>query len=135
MPTYTFKRDDGEVVTKRLSFSDYEAVKAGDKTVQDSDGSNLTLVFNPGSVGFVLKDGISGGWASKTMKESKYRAARNRYMAQKEKDHVFKSRLIPNYKGQEAPTWRDAQEAARSEHGNAAASTYEPLVKKEKSSS
>lgn len=131
MPTYTFKRTDGVVLTRRMSFVDYEAVKAGTKQITD-DGLNLEIVFNPGTVGFVMKDGVSGGWASKTEKEKKYRAGRNVQMARREKDHVFKSRLIPNYAGEEAHNWSEVQDHVRSTKGALAASTYDPLVTKEK---
>ncbi len=131
MPTYTFKRTDGTLLTRKMSFIDYEAVKAGTKQITD-EGLNLEIVFNPGSVGFVMKDGISGGWASKTEKEKKYRAGRNTQMARREKDHVFKTRLIPNYEGQEAHNWADVQDHVRTTKGVVAASTYDPLVTKEK---
>ena len=131
MPQYTFKRTDGTLLTRRLSFTDYEAIKAGTKQITD-EGLNLEIVFNPGSVGFVMKDGVSGGWASKTGKEKKYRASRNVQMARREKDHVFKTRLIPNYQGQEAHNWTDVQDHVRTTKGAVAASTYDPLVTKEK---
>lgn len=133
MPTYTFRRiSDGAVVLKRLSFAEYDAVKAGTSLVTDDQGETLEIVFNPGNVGFVLKDGVSGGWASKANKENKYRRERGASMAKREKDHVFKSRLVPNYQGQEAQSWAEVQDHVRSTNGSAAASTYEPLVSKER---
>ncbi len=136
MPTYTFKRiADGALVTKRLSFSEYDSVMAGTSKVEDETGSPLELVFNPGSVGFVLKDGVSGGWASKANKENKYRRERGSQMARREKDHVFKSRLVPNYQGQEAQNWSEVRDHVRSTKGVEAASTYDPLVSKERRAS
>jgi hypothetical protein len=136
MPTYTFRRPvDGALVTKRMSFAEYEAVKAGTSQVVDEAGSVLEIVFNPGNVGFVLKDGVSGGWASKANKENKHRRARSSQMAQREKDHVFKSRLVPNYQGQEASNWSEVQDHVRSTKGVVAASTYDPLVSKERRAS
>jgi hypothetical protein len=133
MPTYTFiKPSDGSQVMKRLSFSEYEAVKAGEKAIQDASGEALTIVFNPGQVGFVLKDGESGGWASKTEKERKYRTVHTADMARREKDHVFKSRLVPNYNGQEAHCWADVQDHVRTTKGKLAASTYNSHVKEER---
>lgn len=131
MPQYTFKRTDGTILTRRLSFTAYEAIKAGTMQITD-EGLGLEIVFNPGSVGFVMKDGVSGGWASKTEKERKYRAGRNTQMARREKDHVFKTRLIPNYDGHEAHNWADVQDHVRTTKGVVAASTYDPLVTKEK---
>ena len=135
MPTYTFKTSDGSIVSKRLSFSAYEEVKAGTQTLVSEAGEPLELVFNPGDVGFVMKDGASGGWASKTGKEKKYRAERNTEMARREKDHVFKSKLVPNYQGQEAHSWADVQDHVRTTKGEYSASTYQPLVSKERSTS
>lgn len=134
MPTYTFKRTtDGALLSRRLSFTEYDSVKRGDTQLVDDAGAPLEIVFNPGTVGFVLKDGVSGGWMSKANKENKFRRARGTAMASKEKDHVFKSRLVPNYKGEEAHSWADVQDHVRSTKGVAAASTYAPLVAKEKS--
>lgn len=78
-----------------------------------------------------MKDGESGSWASKVIKESKYRTARRETMAKKEKDHVFKSSLQANYDGTETGSWREAQELARKEKGEDAAATYQPMVSKE----
>lgn len=132
MPTYTFKSPDGTVFNTRLSFSDYEAVVAGDQKLIDADGKDCELVFNPGSIGFVLKDGESGGWVSKAMKENKYRKGRNKEMARREKDHVFKSRLVPNHDGVEAHNWADVQDHVHTTKGEFAASTYNHLVAQEK---
>ena len=133
MPTYTFKNpESGETLTKRLKFDEYEAVRSGEQKVTSEDGTELELVFDPGDVGFVLKDGVSGGWATKAGRENKYRRERSSQMAQREKDHVFKSKLVPNYNGQEAGSWREVQEHVRSTKGTASARTYDPLVTKEK---
>jgi hypothetical protein len=133
MPTYTFRHPGtGAVLTKRLSFEDYEAVKSGEKCLLAEDDTELEIVFNPGTVGFVLKDGESGGWASKALKENQYRRERSAEMARREKDHVFKSRLVPNYKGKEAVKWADVQDHVRSEKGEASAQTYNHLVSQEK---
>lgn len=132
MPLYTCKRPDGGVVEKRLSFSQYEACKAGTLTIADNDGSPLEIVFNPGTLGFVMKDGVTGGWSTKNSKESQYRKVRNTEMARREKDHVFKSSLVPNFNGQEGHSWADVQDHVRSVKGVAAANTYNKLVSKEK---
>lgn len=133
MPTYTFRRPtDGALASQRLSFKQYEELQAGKLRVTDDQGEVLELVFNPGNASFVLKDGPSGGWASKAMKENKYRKGRRVEMTRREKDHVFKTKLIPNYKGQEAHSWQEARDEARLQEGDKAALTYEPLVAKEK---
>lgn len=131
MPNYTFVRESGETVTKRLSFTEYDAVKAGEKQVLDDSGAPLTIVFDPGEIAFVLKDGVSGGWTSKAGKENKYRKARSVEMARREKDHVFKNQLVPNYGGEEAHSWSDVRDHVHSTKGEVAASTYDHLVSKE----
>jgi hypothetical protein len=133
MPTYTFRNPvSGDVLTKRLSFKDYEAVKAGEKSLVAEDGTELEIVFDPGTVGFVLKDGVSGGWASKALKENQYRRERTAAMTRREKDHVFKSRLVPNYQGKEADKWADVQDHVRTVKGETSAQTYNHLVAREK---
>jgi len=132
MPSYTFKRHDGSLFTKRLSFAEYDAVVDGSQKLVDQEDRELELVFDPGAIGFVLKDGMSGGWVSKAMKENKYRSRHSKVMAQRERDHVFKNKLVPNYQGQEGGSWSDIQDHVRSEKGVAAASTYDSLVTKEK---
>lgn len=132
MPTYTFQKPDGALLTKRLSFADYDAIVAGEKMLVDAEGRELVLVFNPGEVNFVLKDGESGGWAGKALKENKHRAARSQHMALRERNHAPKTRLVPNFQGQEGNSWAEVQSHVRSEKGALAASTYDHLVAKEK---
>lgn len=131
MPTYTFKRADGAVTKRKLSFEEYELIQSGSFRLVDHDGASLEMVFNPSGLGVVLKDGPSGGWISKAAKENGYRAKRSGVMARREKDHVFKSRLVPNLQGQEAASWSDVREEVRRESGNAAASTYDRHVREE----
>jgi hypothetical protein len=132
MPTYTFKDPDGQLCQRRLSFDEYDAVKAGEQTVEDDQGRPLVLVFNPGNPNFVMKDGEHGGWTSKANRENNYRREREAEMRRREKDHVFKNKLVPNYGGEEAPSWKEAQEEARSQKGDLSASTYDHLVSQEK---
>jgi len=123
----------------RMSFADYDSIKAGEKClVCNGCAGKCEILFDPSSVQFVLKDGESGGWMSKALKENAYRSRRRGEMARREKDHVFKPKLQPNYKGVETGTWREAQHVASSEavkqhgkdFGEAVAKTYEPLVTK-----
>lgn len=132
MPTYTFKSPDGSLFQQRLSFEEYDKVKDGSLILRDPSGEVVELVFNPGNTSFVLKDGLSGGWASKVVKEKTYRSRRREVLAQKERDHVFKSQLIPNYNGQEAHNWAEVRDEARTQKGALAASTYDSLVKEER---
>lgn len=134
MPRYTFESPDGQRFTHRLSFADFKAIQAGEKKLLDDDDNELKLVFDPGAVGFVMKDGVSGGWPSKTAKERAYRQNRSGVMAKRERDNVFKPRLVPNYEGKEAHSWADVQDHVHTTDGAAAASTYNHLVAKEGSS-
>lgn len=131
MPNYTFARADGAQTKRRLTFEEYDLVKSGDFQVVDDEGQPLQLVFNPTGVGFVLKDGPSGGWMSKGYKEKKYREQRSQVMEKREKDNVFKTKLIPNLNGQEAASWKDVRDEVRSNVGAHAASTYDAHVAKE----
>lgn len=140
MPTYVTQckdcKNSGDV---RLSFSDYDSIKTGGSNlICNGCGGHCEIQFDPSSVSFVLRDGPSGGWQSKALKENAYRARRREHMARRERDHVFKPRLQPNYNGVETGNWKDAQEFARTEvakdhgiaAGNATARTFEPLVQK-----
>ena len=112
-----------------MTFVEYDGVMSGTITIQcPKCRTNLEIGFSPGSVSFVLRDGPSGGWASKAIKENRYRASRHRIIGQRQKDHVFTPTLQPNYMGEETGTWRNAQEMARKELGDAAASTYNFLI-------
>ncbi len=135
MPTYSVRcLECGAEYPKRITFADYDKVKAKEVILAcDRCHCEAELAFNPGQVAFVLKEGESGGWASKSLKENAYRARRRDVMARRERDHVFKSSLQANYDGAETGTWREAQELARREKGELAAATYDPLVTQEKS--
>jgi hypothetical protein len=144
MPNYSVKCEGcGAQSDLRMSFVNYESVKMGVKTLECSScQGKVSLEFNPGEVAFVMKDGESGGWTSKAGRENAYRARRSKIMAQKTKDHVFKTKLVPNFGGQQTESWREAQEHARAtphvdSEGRAVArdvSTYAPLIKQEQSS-
>lgn len=130
MPTYPFICSAcGHTVDQRLTFTQYDAVKATTMSVSCTQcGCSMDLGFQPGAVSFVLKEGPSGGWVTKAGKEKAYRAKRNQVMARREKDHVFKNHLQPNYNGQDTGSWREAQAMARSEKGEKVAGTYNDLV-------
>lgn len=142
MPTYS-TRCEGCGVTHdiRLSFSDYDAVKLGVKTLEcTSCQGRVVLDFAPGEVSFILRDGVSGGWASKANRENQYRARHRQVMAKRERDHVAPHPLVPNFAGDLTGTWKEAQSTAYSTAyeetrdsaaAKAASSTYDALVKQE----
>lgn len=133
MPTYQVEcHECGRVESRRLSYSEYDQVTAGSKALECTGCQKpAQLGFAPGNVSFVLKE-VAGGWASKGYKENDYRKKRAAVMDKRKRDHVKPQTLQPNYKGQETGTWREAQEAARQDKGDNAASTYVPLVSKER---
>jgi len=130
MPTYQIEcHECGTTRDQRLSFSDYDQVKAGQKPLACNNcGLPAQIGFCPGNLGFILKEGESGGWASKSIKENAYRAKRRDAVGKKERDHVFKASLQANYNGTETGSWREAQELARKEKGDDAAASYDHLV-------
>ncbi len=133
MPTYGIECDEcGARYDDRMTFRQYDEVQSGKTTLAcKTCNCPAKIGFQPGNVGFVMKDGESGSWASKAIKENKWRKDHREVMAKKERDHVFKSNLQANYKGEETGSWREAQEMARKEGGQEAATSYDHLVKKE----
>lgn len=132
---------------RRLSFRDYDSVVDGSVVLDCACGGRFELVFDPSAVSFVLKDGESGGWVSKAVRENKYRVRRRAEMGRREREHVKPNRLVPNYQGEVAETWADAKDRAYQstyqrisrEHGRKAAAsaaseaakTYDTHVKRE----
>lgn len=150
MPSYTTRCEGcGATHDIRLSFDQYDQVKSGAKMLEcTACKGKVSLVFDPGDVTFILKDGESGGWTSKAQKENKYRAKHQRVMEKRQRDHAPRTKLVPNFAGGLAPSWKDAQEVAREvaynelkgqgeDHqqsisaANEAAATYDSLVKSE----
>jgi hypothetical protein len=142
MPMYTTCCEGcGTRSNTRLSFSDYDAVCQGTKSLEClSCHGKVVLKFNPGDVTFVLKDGESGGWTSKAMRENKYRARHQRVMERRQRDHAPTTKLVPNFAGQVTDNWREAKsmayEEAYRETKNASvaqesASTYDALAIRE----
>jgi hypothetical protein len=114
-----------------MTFSEYDRVVSGKEILLCSCcGLGAHIGFSPGNLGLIMKEGESGGWASKALKENAYRKKRRQEMARREKDHVFKNSLQPNYEGVETGSWKEAREMARKEKGVASASSYDSLIKK-----
>lgn len=149
MPLYATRCSScGQAADLRLTFSDYDAVHLGTKVLTCAACQGpVALQFEPGQVQFVLKDGESGGWVSKAGRENKYRRARGEVMAQRQRDHVTKRSLQPNFAGEETGSWEAAKSLAydtayrevKGETGDSAlamsaaseaSKTYDPLVKK-----
>ena len=144
MPQYSTKCLVCEKTNEiRLSFSNYDAVRLGTKTLEcTACQGQVNLVFSPGDVSFVLQDGPSGGWISKAMRENKYRTERQGVMTRRQRDHAPNPKLTPNFAGEVTHTWADAKQAAydKALHetqdtsaAREAAKTYDSFVKKESS--
>ena len=114
MPLYSVKCQVCEKQgTAKLSFAEYDEAKAGKQNVSCPHcGGWASIVFDPGNVTFVLKDGESGGWVSKATKENTYRARRGIEMARRQRDHAPRTTLQPNYGGALTGDWKTAQGAA-----------------------
>lgn len=93
-----------------------------------SCGSPAQYVFTPTLVHMSLK---GDGWPSKTIKEKNYRKKRSAHMSKKQRDHVQKPTLQPNFNGEATGTWADAQTAAHDAGKNYI--SYDNLVAQEKS--
>jgi hypothetical protein len=142
MPLYSTRCEKcGTSHGLKLSFSDYDAVKLGTKLLECATCQGpVVLKFDPGDVNFVLKDGESGGWASKANRENKYRVQRRAVMERRQRDHAPNPKLTPNFAGELASSWSEAksmafekayEETRDASAANEAASTYNPLVQQE----
>lgn len=134
--------------SQRLTFAEYDEAKAGKLDVTCPHcGGWAAIMFDPGNVTFVLKDGESGGWVSKAGKENTFRKKHNQVMDRRQRDHAPRTTLQPNFGGGLTGNWKTAKDAAyeatydkvKQEHGpqvaaqaaQESAKTYDPLVKRE----
>jgi hypothetical protein len=113
MPVYNTQcRGCGRCADRKLTFAQYDLAKEDQLRLDCACGGQVELVFDPSEVSFVLKDGESGGFVSKALRENAYRKRRCETMAQRERDHVRPNRLQPNFQGQTTSTWEEAKDAA-----------------------
>lgn len=89
-------------------------------------GGDLEFRFDAKSVDFCFS---GDAWPDKNYKEKAYRKNRSSYVASRQAKNNFVSKLVPNYKGEETSTWREAQQEAAAD--GKISETYEPLVQKE----
>jgi hypothetical protein len=149
MPMYSTKCSSCDTVADRkMTFEQYDLAQKGEHQIKCSlcEGE-AEVVFDPSAVAFVLKDGESGGFVTKAMKENAYRKNRRKVMAQRERDHVRPNKLQPNYQGMPTASWEEAKDAAyqatydkvKGEHGSKfaaraasqSAKTYDRHIKRE----
>lgn len=119
-----------------MTFGQYTSASEGHPSLGCPSCGSLSyqVAFSfPANLGFVLKEGDTGGWASKGAKENRWRKEHTAEIARRQKEHHAPvTRLVPNYEGKEADRWSDIQDHVRSTKGREAADTYNPLVAKEK---
>jgi hypothetical protein len=109
---YTTKCENKCDATIRLSFSEYEQAMSGGSLACSVCRSSAQIHFSPEGVNFVLRDGPSGGWATKAALENRYRRDRHATMGRRERDHVKPNKLVPNFGGEIAHSWSEAKGAA-----------------------
>ena len=95
-------------------------------------GSPCNYRFAATIVHTILKDGPSGSWPSKGERFKKYRA-RQSVAAEKRQNERFgmAKESLPNYKGQETGTWREAKDLAVADKGQDIGKTYDRKIKAE----
>lgn len=113
----------GAVETLELGLDQFESYKKEGTSCTSCDEGIARFKFDVGNIQFSFK---GDAWADKNYKEKAYRKNRSRYMAQRQAKNVKKPTLQPNYKGQEAASWKEARDAARDD--GKAVETYEPLI-------
>lgn len=96
-------------------------------------GAECEYQFCPSKVHFVLKDGPSGSWPSKGNRFKQYRAKASAAAARRQQERYPTPSLVPNFKGSETESWREAREQALKEAGPDVAATYDDKVKTESS--
>lgn len=72
-------------------------------------------------------------WSDKNYREKKYRKARSKYMAQRQKTNNCTPKLAPNYKGERTSSWKEARQEAAAD--GKFSETYDHLVAAEESGS
>lgn len=101
----------------------------------DKCGSSCAYTFTPSVAHVILKDGPSGSWPSKGERFKNHRRKQSEVMSKKQVDRYGPPKeLTPNFQGQQTESWREAQNLAKKERGDASATTYEKRVSKEKKS-
>lgn len=90
-------------------------------------GSKSQYTFTPTNFYMHLR---GDGWPSKTIREKNVRLKRNQVMGQKQRDHVSKPELAPNFNGVRTGSWESAQAMAHDAGKNS--QSYTPLIQKEK---
>jgi hypothetical protein len=95
-------------------------------------GAECAYQFCPTNFHFVLKDGPSGSYPSKGIRVKQQRAKASMDAARRQRERYGNNcESIPNYKGKETGTWREAQNQALVDRGAESAATYDSKVRAE----
>lgn len=125
---YDFRCEEcGEVETLELALDEFEAKKADGTPCVSCEGGTAQFKFDTSGICFSFK---GDAWSDKNYKEKEYRKNRSRYMARRQAKNNKRPTLKPNYKGQEAASWKEAQDAARAD--GKVHESYEPLISAER---
>lgn len=134
MPTYSYKcisSECGLVFECDATMTEFKYLRP----ICYSCGSQGEYTYVP-SVPFVsFLDGPSGSWPSKGDRFKAHRAKASEDAAKRQRDRYGEVKgAVPNYKGQECESWREAQSEAVKEKGIEVAKTFESKIAEESSS-
>lgn len=129
MSTYDFRCTNLECGIEIEDDASMDSFKEHHPSCPDCN-SPMNYFWSPTVIQVVLRDGSSGSWPSKGNRFKNYRAKQAEKMAFKQIDRYghIKRDSVPNYKGQETSSWREARDFAQKEKGPEAASTYDSKV-------
>lgn len=128
MPYYTYKctnADCGNETDRKASMSEFDKIHP--ECPDCGASSDYTFVPTVPQVAF--KDGPSGGWPSKGNRFRDYRMKASADAARRQKERYGDApTLVPNYKGQETESWKEAQIEAIKNDGPEKAASYNTQV-------
>lgn len=120
---YVFECECGEVRKENLPVSER------DSEIICSCGKSMNRVINSGAINFSLK---GWGWTGRDYKEKRIREKRSLDMALKQHERYGDGdKLVPNYNGREADSWKEVRDQAVFEKGAQVSNQYESLINKE----
>lgn len=123
---YDFQCEDcGKVETFEMGVDQFDTSKEEGTKCPSCEGT-ARFKFDVAGVSICFK---GDAWADKNYKEKNYRKKRSSYMASRQAKNHKTPTLQPNYKGEEASSWKEAQDAAKAD--GKVHETYTPLIRKE----
>lgn len=96
-----------------LTFAEYDCLEKKEVALPcEACGGPKELAETFTEIDVIYRDGMSGGWASKAGKENNYRQKRYSYLGTRARNNHKVSKLIPNFQGEIAESWKEAKEMA-----------------------